>query len=970
MSLNSYHRVMDRLRAIRPLRLLLAAPLVVVAPGIAAQEGERRQIEEIIVTAEHRESSISDTSIAITAFDGDFIEDFGIRNQEDLQNYIPGTVIEPFDISIRGVTRASRALGNDPGVATYFNGVFDENFGIASSEGGLFDVERIEVLRGPQGTLYGRNAIGGAVNFISKRPTQEFEGEIRGLVGEFNTGEIYGVVSGPIIQDVLAARFTGTKRKRRGNIEELDEGRDLNSIGDENYALALEFTPTDRLTVYVRGNERSVNQVANGTATILLNTGTSGTFSEDGLRNTTAEGFGFRQIDRSLSTADDFFNPQFFDASQEVFSFTSPSTGETIEAQRIRPGIDQAANDEPNFAFGTDPTLQPQFGDFGAIDGDELAVRSNDQNNLFFDQQGAVFDIEWAGDNLTAQYIYGYNDFSFSQQSDTDLTDNPFLDEQFFVSQENEVFSHELKLFYNLGSKVSVTSGLFYYDAKITQRGDFFDSTGSARFGETPDLSGLDVIPGGNPFAFLNIPVPVPEIFPGTGIGFDPNPGVFTARSALNSDARSGTVADGAFIGVTDVVIGPFLGDQGDVNIPGGPASPSTNTAFQTRSEREAFAVYTQGVIDISDKFALTLGVRWARDNLDGEENVFIRSEDPLAGLVFPLDTATPLSLSTLNVLIGALDPTTLQPTGNVPIRLQGVPASASLHRSLERTDNDVSWRANLDWTPDDNNLVFFSVTTGHRAGGFNLGNFTANPAFEEEALTAYELGYKGTLLDRRLQLNANVYYYDYENVQTAASSISAAGGFAASQFAVPEARIIGVEADVFYLWTERLSVGGNFSYTPSEVRGDFFLINPEDPSVPNSLFGPAASLTNINGNRLQAVPEWKATAFANYTVPLGDAGNVVLSTSLAYTGDVFFSAFEQDIDRAPEYYRWDFRAGWTNVADTIEVSAFINNITDDIGLRTINRDDEEEDFQRSAITTDPRLIGLEVRYRFGPGSR
>ena len=124
--------------------------------------------------------------------------------------------------------------------------------------------------------------------------------------------------------------------------------------------------------------------------------------------------------------------------------------------------------------------------------------------------------------------------------------------------------------------------------------------------------------------------------------------------------------------------------------------------------------------------------------------------------------------------------------------------------------------------------------------------------------------------------------------------------------------------------------------------------------------------MTNINGNRLQAIPEWKATAFANYTVPLGDSGNIVLSTSLAYTGEVFFSPFEQDIDLAPEYYRWDFRAGWTNAADTIEISAFANNITDDIGFRTINRDDEEEDFQRSAITTDPRFIGLEARFKFG----
>ena len=95
-----------------------------------------------------------------------------------------------------------------------------------------------------------------------------------------------------------------------------------------------------------------------------------------------------------------------------------------------------------------------------------------------------------------------------------------------------------------------------------------------------------------------------------------------------------------------------------------------------------------------------------------------------------------------------------------------------------------------------------------------------------------------------------------------------------------------------------------------------------------------------------------------------------MLGTTLSYTDEVFFSAFEQDIDRAPDYYRWDFRAGWTNVEDTVEISAFVNNITDDIGLRTISRGGETQDFLRSAITTDPRLIGLEVRYRFGPGAR
>ena len=177
------------------LSVLLTAAFV--APAASAEEADaasdRRQIEEVVVTAERKESTVSDTSISITAFTGQMLEDFGIRNQEDLQKFIPAAVIEPYDMAIRGVGRNFRALGGDPGIATYLNGVYSEDFGIASTEGGLFDIERIEVLRGPQGTLYGRNAIGGAVNFINKLPTNEFEGEAKIVSGNYGVQEEYGV---------------------------------------------------------------------------------------------------------------------------------------------------------------------------------------------------------------------------------------------------------------------------------------------------------------------------------------------------------------------------------------------------------------------------------------------------------------------------------------------------------------------------------------------------------------------------------------------------------------------------------------------------------------------------------------------------------------------------------------------------------------------------------------------------------
>ena len=286
---------------------LSVALLTAFAPSASAEDEttdakttDRRQIEEVVVTAERKEASISDTSISITAFTGQMLEDFGIRNAEDLQNMIPAAVIQPYDMAIRGIGRNFRNLGGDPGIATYANSVYSEDFGIASSEGGLFDIERVEVLRGPQGTLYGRNAIGGAVNFINKKPTNEFEGEAKVITGDDGLQEEYGMLSGPIIDGILAARLTGVKRERDGAIKDLSGHPDPDNFGDENYSLALQWTPNDDITWLIRGNERSLRRRMGGadSAGII-------TFSENGddhknARNTDTYAFGYRAVDTAV----------------------------------------------------------------------------------------------------------------------------------------------------------------------------------------------------------------------------------------------------------------------------------------------------------------------------------------------------------------------------------------------------------------------------------------------------------------------------------------------------------------------------------------------------------------------------------------------------------------------------------------------------------------------------------------------
>ena len=239
---------------------LAVTSTLVLLPASAA---EGRRIEEVIVTAERQEASIQDTSISITAFTGDMLDDFGIRNQEDLQNFIPATTIQPYDATIRGVGRNFRALGGDPGVATYMNGVYSEDL-LTATAATFWDVERIEVLRGPQGTLYGRNAVGGAINILYKQPSQETDYAFKAIGGNFGTNEFYGMVNGSLIEDVLSARANFSYRDRSGIVEEIGPGSDLDGLGTENYALQFQWTPTDNLVFDIRGNRMDISRSFGG----------------------------------------------------------------------------------------------------------------------------------------------------------------------------------------------------------------------------------------------------------------------------------------------------------------------------------------------------------------------------------------------------------------------------------------------------------------------------------------------------------------------------------------------------------------------------------------------------------------------------------------------------------------------------------------------------------------------------------
>ena len=140
-------------------------------------------IEELVVTAEKREQSLQDVPVAISAYTAETRQLLGLQNVQDYTAFTPGLSYSGSNdrVFVRGIGRQTNTNGSDPGVATYTDGVYDaQTFTVGASD---FFLDRVEILRGPQGTLYGRNSIGGAINAISKRPTEEFAAEARVIDG-------------------------------------------------------------------------------------------------------------------------------------------------------------------------------------------------------------------------------------------------------------------------------------------------------------------------------------------------------------------------------------------------------------------------------------------------------------------------------------------------------------------------------------------------------------------------------------------------------------------------------------------------------------------------------------------------------------------------------------------------------------------------------------------------------------------
>ncbi|ODT87608.1 TonB-dependent receptor [Phenylobacterium sp. SCN 70-31] len=244
-------------RKTAPARAILVAgasfAVLAAAQPVLAQEAT---LEELVVTAEKREQSLQDIPVAVSAFTSARRDIAGITGIQDFVNFTPGMNYSGTDrVSLRGAGRNTFYIGNDPGVASYSDGFYSAS----SSE--LFKtplfIERTEILRGPQGTLYGRNAIGGAINQISKRPSQEFGGEIRAGYGNYNRTKIEAVVSLPVAENLRFKVGGSQDHQRDGFIKNIGTANDGATIKRTYFEFQMEAEPTEKLDIFVRYNRSS-----------------------------------------------------------------------------------------------------------------------------------------------------------------------------------------------------------------------------------------------------------------------------------------------------------------------------------------------------------------------------------------------------------------------------------------------------------------------------------------------------------------------------------------------------------------------------------------------------------------------------------------------------------------------------------------------------------------------------------------
>lgn len=963
-------------------------------------------IDDIIVTAQRVGQSLQDVPIAVSAFTAEALERQQIDNSSDLQLSLPNITFTKSNFT--GSTFTIRGVGDlcvggtcDSATAIHSNDL--PLFGTRLFETEFFDLERIEVLRGPQGTLFGRNATAGVINFITAKPILgEFHAGVEGEYGNYESYKAKGFIN-LALGETMAVRLAGTYLKRDGYTKNLFNGDKID--GRDQYALrgSLRWKPTENTTIdllgyYFRESDnrlRIQKQLCDRDPTGVLGCLPSG--PANGTTNSNSTFVGTLSSREFLTTQGGAAIGAL--ALGSLYG-TDANLGNIVSADPRKVSTDYT----PTY-FTDEIQAQARIAhDFGPV---SVRLSGQYQRNQLRSSQDYNLSVQ-----DRASFQSGLNTLAaFAGGAGGPALANVFRPVAAALIPNGPTGTLCTSLAEPTGTGVFGGKGLCSTTPQDFDRSSY---KSKAYTGEAVITSQFD-----GSFNFLvgaiyNRIESKDVDYYVNAFGIDYIAGILGAATALGQQGAGNVTFPPVYLG------SPFYrNNQADFTL-------------------KSYGIFGEGYLNLTDTIKVTGGVRYNNDKK------FVSQRVALAAFAVPFGTADAFA----SPFVGSFD---------------ADPGRAGNQLFQERDSNfsEFTGRAVIDWKITDDNLLYASYSRGYKSGGVNpplSPVFAVSESFEPEFIDSFEVGSKNSFLSGALRLNATAFYYKYKGLQL--SRIVARTSVNDNV----DANIYGLEIDAVVAPIRALVINIGLSYLHTKVASDKFLSNPRDPSggrsdavivkditngsncvvvpttagnaagtnafvgfVNNTInaggvpglrpgaglraptafpagsgingatgaFGICAALTgfaaaagssfggiqvlsegvsvNIKGNELPQSPNYKASAGIQYTAELGDNGwSVIPRFDITMTGDSFGSIFNGSapgqtrlINRIPSYTIMNAQIQLNGPNERWFVRGFVQNISDNAAVTGQYVTDQSSGLFTNIFTLEPRRYGVAAGIKF-----
>jgi iron complex outermembrane recepter protein len=984
--------VKRRIGALGPLAFLnaLLVTTALTAPAYA-------QIETVVVTAEKKAEDLQSVPIAVTAFTAEDLAAHQITDAEGLMFNVPSvnytkTNFTSSSFQIRGIGSTATGVSADDGVAFNVNDVYLNSPMLAETE--YYDIERLEILRGPQSTLYGRNATGGSSNIITAKPdTESFDDDVEAEYGNYNDEKFKAMVNIPIVDDKLALRIAGLYWNRGGTTDNLYNDTHIDSRNMYSARASLRFTPDSDTTIDVvasysleadtrmRSQKQYCDHDSSGVLGCLpdsLGTGTT---------NTNAD---FEQILASQQVIGTVYTQDVAPQLTPTQAAEYQGAATALAAHGLLP------------AGATPAQMFAALGLFNLTDGgvnlpNPANLHQVDVDfNPIYDSNETLIEgqLKHRFHDIDMTLLYGYQSAGNSSQQSYAGSVGETIG---LTPTQRAIWSTLDPTVYNtyLSGAGLPVSGFDAGDAGIIGGDERETTTHNGGI----DLSYFTTTQNSVELRFNS--------------DFSSQLNFLVAGYYLTDRITNGYRIATPTLDYDGLLYGAMLSGFQPVAI--GPSTYWNDTGLYTLESGAVFGELYEEAIPDTLKF--TLGLRYTDDSKTTD------SRTALLNAIVPLGTTnldTPVPYISQTPLGSGLE----GPTDFV---------QQSVHNTALTGRFVADYTPQLDFT--DATLLYASFSRGYKAGGINpplpVGSPPGTPQyFAPEYIDALELGSKNTLLGGTLQANADAWYYNYTGLQVA----SIVNKTAINQNI--NAILYGFEGEFLWAPNDQWQLNLSLSNTHSSI-GNSAVVDTRDPTdgnpnvllvkdlqgayncvisvvpgtpysaaaqanlpnlvqIPRTVQGfanpagygscsadanghptflagtPLAALApvyivsagvpkNLKGNHFQNTPDWTISWGAQFTAPVGGGYTLVPRVDLYWQAGMFGTIFNDPIDKI---------AGYTVVNGQIQLNApnsrwyarvFIDNAFDEQYITGMYVSDASTGLFTNAFTGQPRTFGIQL---------